>query len=621
MCGFGGVIDYKNKISYLKMSKIASKVSFRGPDNTSTHLYNEDFQKQSDFGHYAVFHNRLSIIDIDSRSNQPFENEHFLLLFNGEIYNFEKIKFELSLLGHKFKTSSDTEVLFNSLIEWKEKSIVKLNGIFSFIFINKKTKEIICSRDRLGVKPLFICVKDSALYFASELDSIIRMMPTKPSVNLSVCQLYLTLQYIPAPETIWNDIINIEPGTFISGKIDEIIKNNKTPRREIYWSPFGVNYELVATEENLETLLTNSLKLQLCSDAPIGMLLSSGIDSSLLAALIAINFPDNNLKYFTIAYDEKSKLDESEYARKFLLNLNVPAKNHIIVKLNSSDIAKKWKVIYDKVDQPFGDPAILLNTILSEVASEHVKVAISGDGADEIFNGYERYKLASTYSRISSYLNLPILSFINNFLDDRRLSILSCNNPVDQYLMLLDPNRYDQKKLEAIFANSTILQNKSQILSRLDVARSIDLKSYLPDGMLYKVDRSSMSTGLEVRVPYLDNYVVDFGLKNQSNHLSKILKHDLKELLNKVAPTYDTTRAKTGFSFPLIKWMRTEWKKLISELIFDSDLGHLAIFKEELIVKFYKFYEGDDSIGDTLWIHINLILWYQNKIKVMEEQN
>lgn len=604
MCGFAGILNSSTTFNSRQIYEIASKVAFRGPDSTNVIVLDENI-RNSDSGCSALFFNRLAIIDLDPRSNQPFGNERYTLLFNGEIYNYKNLKKQLKDQGETFITESDTEVLFKLLIKEGSKCINSLNGMFAFFFLDRNTGEFIIARDRVGIKPLYYRIEDSSIIFGSEADSIIRFSDKNKRINFEAINWYLMLQYIPTPLTIYDNIWKLPPGCFIQSSINEL-KNQKAVKPQIYWDAYNVIREAKYDPNgDLESLLTDSLNIQLNSDVPLGLFLSSGIDSSLLAAVINKHFNNNLYNFYTVAFYESTDKDESIDAQQFIKGFNNSNFRHHKLVLAQQDLIMAFNELYVYTDEPFGDNAVLLNYAISKKAKEHVTVALSGDGGDELFWGYTRYNEFQKYKfhPIKNIAQKILSSFSNNFNND----------PIYRYWRSVSSNYfldYNIVNTNELWWNKGFTFNK-----RKDLPYIVDLKSYLPDCMFYKVDRSSMGTSLEVRVPLLDNYIIDYALSlplDQKSNDYYSSKAPLKRMLKKLAPHYNFSLPKKGFGFPLDKWLRNDFKDDVLNLINNIHFNDLGL--EEGIKKMIvDFYNKKNNEVYTIWYIFNLLKWYKQK--------
>lgn len=621
MCGFAGIINNDFPVHKKQLADIAACAKFRGPDSCGLRIYNEEML-ESPAGVHAFFFNRLAIIDIDPRSNQPFENERYTLLFNGEIYNYKELRQELISNGYAFNTASDTEVLFYALQHWGKAVLGRLNGMFAFCFIDRQEKNFIIARDRMGIKPLYYSRCGNGFIFASELHSLLRLSHQQTVIDLQAIKMYLWMQFIPTPYTGVKDVFKLPPGNYITGSwqpsAPAIIS---IP--EVFWNA----YEAVRQNENetmkdeLERVLTGTLKRQLVADVPLGLFLSSGVDSSLLAALVHKYFSkDRQFNFYTVAFSEATSSDESHEAINFIKGFNNPALlNHTLV-IDPGFIGKQLDDLYDYADEPFADPAILLNRVISVKAREKVTVALSGDGADELFWGYTRYRywqnrevqfgnhlaLKGEWAKWASYF-LPLSHH-------RKLAALAAErDPVKRHFnYFLHPFLANKSGTPVYENNIWAMKDIDMVRNRKDLSAILDIKTYLPDAMLYKVDRASMAASLEVRVPYLDNAVIDYALTLSLNDKSNgIFNHKapLKTLLQRLAPHYQVDKPKKGFNFPLDKWLSTAWKDKTIGLVNSANLRSIGLDEKQYLPVIQQYYKGEKRNCLPVWYLLNLVMW------------
>jgi len=621
MCGFAGILNDSKLSSKDQITTFASCVSFRGPDSTGVRVFNSNFQP-SEIGNNAVFFNRLAIIDLDARSDQPFENDRYLLVFNGEIYNYKELKATLQDSGVKFKTSSDTEVLFYGLIRFGSQFLPQLNGMFSLFFIDKLEGKFLLSRDRVGIKPAYYSQLNNSFAFGSELKSIVRLTEGSFKISPEAIEMYLWLQYVPTPYTPINGVLKLPPGHYLEGTIDQIRKGVDLEPKP-FWDAyqFVLQGNEISNPDDLELILKDSLARQLNADVPLGLFLSSGIDSSLLASLVHKYFSsDKAFNFFTIAFSESTSKDESGEATAFIRGFNNPNLQSHLLTIDPSLIGQKLESLYQYVDEPFADSAVLLNWAISQKAREHVTVVISGDGADELFWGYPRYNLFQQFTKRASMMMIP--QFIHagtKLLPENRFKhnalFAAEPNPLQRHLNLFLPSGMRFLIQDSILKYPMwATQNVAQLKKRADLPALLDIKMYLPDAMLYKVDRASMASSLEVRVPYLDNEVIDFALKLPFRHKSNSSyqnKAILKKLLTKLAPHYDISLVKRGFGFPLEHWMRNQWKDKILSTTTEESLTELGLDAKPLLRILNDFYYKNGRHYTDVWYLFNLSLWLE----------
>lgn len=618
MCGFGGVINHNTALQAAQIGQIASKVGFRGPDSCGIRILNGQLLPDTS-GHTAFFFNRLAIIDLDSRSDQPFEDDDHLLIFNGEIYNYTTLRASLQDLGVTFRTSSDTEVLFHALRQWGKKALERLNGMFAFFWLNKREQTFLVCRDRLGIKPLYYYIKGNSFYFASELHSIIRLSGIRPSISARAVETYLWMQFVPTPLTIFEHIYKLQPGGYIESSLRGI---NENLQPQIYWDAYAAAAEAQATTpDRLEDVLKDSIERQMQADVPLGLFLSSGVDSSLLAAVVNKYFSRNQeVNFFTVSFSEQTLTDESRDADRFIEGFHNPHLRTHLLSVDAKSFGQRLNNLYDYYDEPFGDYASLLNWVISEKAREHVTVALSGDGADELFWGYDRYNKWRELDRINSF---PLLSktiagaasALPATSQRQRIQRIFQPDAVQRHFdLFLMPSFRHLLQQNPTRQPLWAMQNIDAIAARKDLPAILDLKTYLADAMLYKVDRSSMATSLEVRVPYLDNTVIDYalGLPLQNKSDNKFQnKAVLKHLLTRLAPHYDTARPKKGFSFPLKSWLTDHWKEQVLDSVTANTLSSLGLDPKPFVDIVSRFYRENTPNQVEVWYLFSLALWKQ----------
>jgi asparagine synthase (glutamine-hydrolysing) len=626
MCGFGGVINTEGLDRQLLLD-VSCKVSFRGPDNTGIVIFDRNFQDVNDAGSHGFFFNRLAIIDLDARSNQPYQDDRYLLLFNGEIYNYKELRADLHKLGVVFRTSSDTEVLFYALQLWGKEALSKLNGMFAFFWVDKKENRFIIARDRIGIKPVYYKIEGKRFLFASELDTIVRLAKDQSSISTEAVHQYLSLQYVPTPNTILDGVYKLPPGNMLTGSINDLENG-----RELLIKPYWDAYQYIQDgqgeddDSSLEQILVDSIKGQLEADVPLGLFLSSGVDSSLLTAIINKHFKGRPYDFFTVAFDHDTHSDESSQAQAYLKGFKNSELRHHKLTVSPDFISSRLLSAYDYFDEPFGDHAALLNWAISEKAKRHVTVVLSGDGADEMFWGYPRYNEWKTQKQ-RIYKKVPMLSVIGSMADSLPPSRLKYtiknmteSDSVRIHFDILRPRLFGFLPAIQQYTNLWCLEGIDKLKDRPDLAAIIDLKAYLADAMLYKVDRASMASSLEVRVPYLDNRVLDYALRlplSQKSNIDFQNKAPLKNLLTTLAPHYQIDQPKRGFNFPLTQWMRNEWRPLMLETITKNNLEDVGLDSAPFMAILNKFYDQNHTATNEVWYLLNLVLWHK-KYKTLQ---
>lgn len=634
MCGISGFLSFSEKLSKEKLDSfsilMAKKLIKRGPDSFG--VWSEPKSNIS------LSHRRLSILDLSEKANQPMicSNHRYVIVYNGEIYNFNEIKDSLNINPKKIKTSSDTEILLE-LISKKgvNQSLSILNGIFCFAVWDKKKKKLFIARDRVGVKPVYIYWDKLNLAFASEIKAL-KVLPWL-SFNLDKKSIvnYVRLNYIPSPFSIYKNVIKLNPGSVFEVNLKKEVSIKKF---------FNINYNNLQSKNfsnpfDTHKILENSVKSQMISDVPLGVFLSGGVDSSLITALAQKN-SSKKINSFTIGFEE-NEFDEAKYAKEIS---RIIGTNHNEVYFNYDSLSALIKKMPDIYDEPFADSSQLPMSLLSQITKEKVTVALSGDGGDELFGGYYRYFLAEKYNNLifnrsrlvkdslKKIINIFPLKFWNTlgiFLPNQ-LGGMQFGDKLLKFSKLLDKNaetsfhqriisnydnfsdilfsteenkiRYFDSKFEELINDST---KRMQIL---------DFLTYLPDDILTKVDRASMNYSLEVRVPFLDNEVINhaFNLKKEDTVINSNGKIILKKILGKYLPNHLVNRPKMGFGVPLNKLLIKNFSELIDHFLHSKKVERQQIFK----VSFYrKLWEEHKSMKRNwqfvLWNFLIFQLWYE----------
>jgi asparagine synthase (glutamine-hydrolysing) len=614
MCGFAGIVNSSRPLSLPFLEECARLVSHRGPDSTRLLVLGRDLLP-AEQGPHGFFFNRLAILDLDPRSDQPFSDDRHTLVFNGEIYNYLELRNELVREGVRFRTQSDTEVLFEALKRWGPAALPKLNGMFAFFFLDAQTGSFLAARDRIGIKPLCYRRDGDCLAFASEARSVLRLSGAASSRSRKAIEAYLWLQYVPTPLTAFEGVLKLPPGHFLEGRLAPFHLSEPKP----FWDAYNPA-PTPPREVSLEETLRSSMERQFRSDVPLGLFLSSGVDSSLLAAMVARYFASSReYDFFTVGYDGKAFNDEWADAHAFLAGFRNPNLRHHQLTLSASDVMEALDALYSYLDEPFGDSAAVLNFAISRKARERVTVALSGDGADELFWGYPRYtQWQDRMVRARPRLR-PLAIAANVVLPGthiaRRLAEKSEADPVALFFSTFLQEGLAGKKGVRVPTDMWCLEGVDGIRSREDFPARFDLKTYLADAMLYKVDRGSMAVGLEVRVPYLDNEVIDASLRMPLSSKSTPTdprKAPLRGLLAHLAPHYDFHLPKKGFNFPVRDWLATYWHDRVQSLI-TRDLAIEAGLDPAVVQRLLDdHFSGRQDATTAVWYLFQLALWLES---------
>tara|TARA_Y100000591_G_scaffold332679_1_gene371015 strand:+ start:1297 stop:3195 length:1899 start_codon:yes stop_codon:yes gene_type:complete len=624
MCGINGIWNFDGKpVSISKLKKMNSLLNHRGPDESGEYID----------GGVGLGHQRLSIIDVNGGS-QPMmtSDKSLVIVYNGEVYNYRDLKNELFNLGYNFETNSDTEVVLKCYQEFGNNFVEKLRGMFAICIWDKENKQIVLARDRLGQKPIYYFADNSKLIFSSELDSLLSSLNNNCEVDPDGLNNYLNLDYIPAPFSIYKSIRKIPSSNFL-------ICKDKTVTIQKYWDMnkphirseySGVDPKSIIKEMKL--LLNESVRMRMISDVPIGAFLSGGIDSSGIVAIMAKN-TSKQVKTFSIGL-ENNKNSELKYAR---MVSNIYNTHHTEFIVDVDDF-KSLPNIVKMFNEPLSDRSSINNYYVSKLASDEVKVALSGDGGDEVFAGYPWYKFIiknrnyHSYSRYSKLFSYFYKVWPNNLRGKNKLDLLRQANFKKKYSSFRRrfPDHTKKSFFKKDFLNFLESNSGRDILSEfcenlecddlLSFMLHVDANTYLADKINTKVDRMSMQNSIEVRSPLLDHKLVEFAYNIPSHFKIKdnLEKYVLKEVLKDYLPTEILDRPKQGFGLPSNKHTKKELDNLCKfslEILCDEqsrNRGMLNINKIEKLLVDHSNRLTDPTVSfNQIWNLLNLEIWFQ----------
>ena len=625
MCGIiGAYINKSNDLDVEKFNIIRDKLSYRGPDSGGT------------FNHNNIFlgHRRLSIIDLDTGNQPMFDAKgEISIVFNGEIYNFLTIKEELKTLGVIFKTNSDTEVILEGYLAWGlEDCLKRLEGMYAFSIWDNQKKKLFVVRDKFGEKPLYYTQDENGVYFASELKAIVPFI-YKTKISKKALNLFFSLTYIPAPYTIYENVFKLEPGYFLE------ISDSGVQEKQFYnlLEQFeeADKHKIQSYEEakkQLRDLLFESVRLRMVSDVPLGAFLSGGIDSSIVSAIMS-NVSEKPVNTFSIGFKEKA-YDESERAKLVADHIQ---SNHHVYFVDHNDLLGIVDETLSYFDEPFGDSSAIPSMIVAKKAREKVTVVLTGDCADELFGGYEKY-LAKHYTdkynaypkiarkAFESFVKLiPHANATNHTLRKMKKVITSASlQPDEQYKQLCSLGYNVEEKSKLLKPN--FAEDVSQHITKYFNERSgdelsktfySDVKLVLEGDMLTKVDRACMLNSLEARVPFLDSKIVEFSARLP--HEFKILVTDKKKILKEtfadLLPEEALTFSKKGFGIPIRIWFQKELKEELLSLLSEDFLISQNIFNITYINKIVEEHMSNkENHSSKLWQLFVFQKWYKNNI-------
>ncbi len=592
MCGIVGFLTSR-AVNIPKdeiLRKMRDILVHRGPDEAGEYIRPLD-----DRGPFVFLgHRRLSIIDL-AGGHQPLSNEDgtVWVTFNGEIYNFKELRKDLEGRGHRFETRSDTEVIVHSYEEYGDECFKRFNGMFAVGIWDGKRNRLVLARDRLGEKPLYYSFIDETLLFASELKAILGYPGFRRKVDFLSLTKYLFFEFIPCPHTIFCDARKLPPASYL-------IWDGKGLDVREYWTPFdSLKIEETFSEDEaalrVTELLRQSVKRRLISDVPLGVFLSGGIDSSAITALAQQESP-GKIRTFSIGFEDPS-FDESKYA---LLASKRVATEHHEQRMTPDDLLNIIPHLPDILDEPMADASILPTYLLSKFTRGHVKVALGGDGGDELFAGYPTYlahKFASHCERLITPVH-PVLTFLGNLLpvSDNNISFdfkvkkflsgIGYRDSIRNFVWL---GSFSFPDLRHVLSSGIGLQlNRDRLVEEISTYESafpltdrtsllqfLDLKLYLQEAILVKVDRASMACSLEVRAPILDHELVEFvmGLPSSLKLKGFTSKYILKKAMESFLPKEVIHRKKKGFGVPIAKWVKGPLKELFGDLLSPARIG------------------------------------------------
>lgn len=623
MCGIAGFTQFNHPMGDTDTLKsMGNAIYHRGPDAGGEYL--DDY--------VGLAHRRLAIIDLSEAGNQPMfsVDEKLVIVFNGEIYNFLDLREELEKDGFTFKTHTDTEVILALYQKEGEACLEKLNGMFAFALWDKVKQKVFIARDRIGKKPLYYFQQDGRFAFASEIKSLLTLPDIPREIRVDAVYDFFAYQYVPDPKSIFKYIHKLSPGHYMTVTAQGI-------EIQQYWdvSLKDVSHESEKqlTEQLLE-LVTRCTKRRMISDVPLGAFLSGGIDSSGVVAMMAKN-SDTPVKTCSIGFDEK-RFNETEFAQ-IVADQYKTEHYELIVHQNVKDNLEK---IVRFFDEPYADPSLVPTYFVSELARQQVTVAIAGDGGDEVFAGYEKYSIDAIENRLRKkfphWVRKKIFPKVAKLLARSNVTVcrkgkslltsLSLEPAMGFYLSnamiedrhwnaLIKPEIKDKlagyhpsKITTDIYENADGQDHLAKILYT-------DMKTYLPGGILVKVDRMSMANSLEVRAPILDKEVIEFAAMVPSGmkFCKGEKKHILKEAFKPLLPDNILYRNKMGFSVPLANWLRDELKELAEEYLFTKSNGIQQFFDMQVVQELWQQHQSSKVDHSTLlWSMLMFQMWWYN---------
>ncbi|MCG3680800.1 asparagine synthase (glutamine-hydrolyzing) [Aliarcobacter butzleri] len=593
MCGIIGT-NFLNE----RFDKSLELLHHRGPD----------FQNSIKIGNKQFGHTRLAIIDLDEEANQPMIFDDILLVFNGEIYNYK----ELIHVEHlECKTKSDSEVLIRLYQKYGFDFLNKLNGMFSFCIYDMKKDLYFCARDRYGKKPFFYYFKDNKFIFSSSVKSILNLLDYKPNLNKVALSKYMQYFVSFGEDTFYQDIYKLESASYM---IYEPNKSRELQKKKYY----KINtYKAIKDEKqalnDIEELLFKSVEYRLNSDVEVASLLSGGIDSSLISALYT-KISGKKINTFSIGYDEYKNYCELDFAQITAKHIN---SNHHPVEINQKEYIKHFEQTLDMLEEPHGDSAAIpLNILTKQINKAGIKTVLSGEGSDEIFLGYDNYAKFLKYYEFEKSLSNEQNLFLNDII-----GALQNNTKESEYLRRIVKKQnlynsfgeiYTDIQRKRLFKKVPTFKSETAKQDPVDWMSYIDLKIWLGESLLSKVDRISMGNSLEVRTPFLDFNLVNYMFSVESHiKVGDTNKYLLKKIASKYIPNEIINRTKKGFNSPFNEWLNKEYKDKILDVIVEVN-NETNLFNHEYILHIYELSKSN-KFKQHLYSLFIFSLWYKKE--------
>lgn len=640
MCGITGYWTRRGDPGHWLRDLGASVASLeqRGPDDNGVWV------RQG--GRVALGHARLSILDLSPLGHQPMLSGDgaLAMVYNGEVYNFAGVRAELERLGHRFRSSGDSEVILAAYQQWGVAAVDRFIGMFAIAIWSERERRLVLLRDRMGVKPLYYAWNGNNFWFGSELKALRAFQAWNAEVDSDALGEYLQFGYISAPRSIYRGVHKLLPGHWLElGEVGEPVSHR-------YWSPltaaarpFEESEEEL--ERHLEFLLIDAFRYRMVSDVPVGVFLSGGIDSSVVAAILQ-RYGGGEVRTFTVGFEDP-RFDEAPHARRVAQHLGTHHTEHIATARDMDGVLTQWA---DLFDEPFGDSSGVPTYLVSKMAREHVKVALSADGGDELFSGYTHYHLVAERERALARIPRALRQVLGRaiaLVGPSRLQALADGLPMPKGLRhgvrrnvieRLDKLRVmfpdlDRALMYDLSMSSWTPWEISPLLGGYDAGREgidasvesfadqmarCDMRHFMPDDILVKVDRTTMATSLEGREPFLDHRLVEFAMRLPLGLRRGALgpKHLVRKVLYKMVPREILERPKQGFGIPLASWLRGELSPLIHEYLSPRRVREQGIFDPDLVARAVRNFReggpGNDRLDmQKLWYLISFQLWHE----------
>jgi len=624
MCGISGKLNFDpaNPVNGEQLRAMTTVIAHRGPDSDGFYLG----------AGVGLGHRRLSIIDL-ATGDQPLANEDHTIwvVFNGEIYNFAEVRTELIAHGHHFRTNSDTEVIVHAYEQWGEGSVERFRGMFAYALWDEPRRRLVLVRDRLGVKPLHYAVTPSGITFGSEIKSLLEDPAVPRDWSPEALDAYLALQYVPCPQTIYRGIWKLPPAHLL------VAENGRVSIRRYWDLTFTGDGDAAREEEyldRLDALVTESVRLRLMSDVPLGAFLSGGIDSSAVGAAM-VDTSAGRVLTTSVGFDEHA-FNELKYARVVAQHLGVE-QHEKIVEPGNNEIADLLPKLAWHLDEPFADHSVVPTYYVSRAAREHVTVALSGDGGDELWAGYARHRVERWEASARQWLG-PGARLAGRLARNMPLGVKGARSlqhlalsPAEACARKHAYGLFEAAAREALYASDFKAQLRDAdpfaafrlayascpSPDAVDRALYVDVKTYLVDDIMTKVDKMSMAVSLESREPLLDHKLLEFAATVPTSLKLKNCrsKYLLRRMLERRIPKSIVDRPKHGFEAPTGEWLRGPLAPMVDDLLLDGQLRSRGIFDDREVARlWHEHRHRTDDHRHRLWSLVMLELWFRQFI-------
>lgn len=630
MCGIAGFIDFQRNSSAEILTKMTDTLYHRGPDGAGYEFF------EHENAHIGLGHRRLAILDLTEQGKQPMQFMNYWITFNGEVYNFNEIKTKLIALGHAFYSESDTEVILHAYQQWGAGCLSRFIGMFAIVLYDPERGEVFMARDRAGVKPLHFYFSEGLFLFASELKAFHEHPQFRKKINPAAVASFMQYGNVPGSESIFENCTKLFPGHYAVMNL-----SNRNIAISRYWNVYDsynrpkLTISFDEAKSETEKLIQSACNYRMIADVPVGIFLSGGYDSTTTAALLQKE-RTQQLRTYTIGVPDIG-LNEAPYAEDIAKHLGTEHTSYTCTEKEALEVIEQLPYFYD---EPFADSSAIPTHLVSKIARKDVTVALSADGGDEIFAGYNRYDYLMRYGKkinsipsiarktIAGMMDvipsevIPILKHKYNFHNryEKLKGIL--RNPSSEQIMLSLSRQYTDKQLNQLMIQKIALAPSAYSSRELEAAFSsplsymmaIDYQTYLADDILQKVDRATMSVSLEGREPLLDHRIIEWAaqLPDDFKYHNGIKKYILREIAHQYIPKELLNRPKMGFAIPVAKWLTNELRPFLETYITEERIKKQGLFNWEFVSRLKTdFLGGKKEFDVKIWYLLMFQMWYE----------